>query len=100
MERPNAWKTYTKTDMKKLEALAAEYRDFIDRGKTERECAALAAGMLEKAGYISIEKAIESRKALKPGDRIYQEIMHKAVLIFIIGKKPLAEGMNIARAST
>ena len=98
MERPNAWKTYTKTDMKKLEALAAEYRDFIDRGKTERECAALAAGMLEKAGYISIEKAIESRKALKPGDRIYQEIMHKAVLIFIIGKKPLAEGMNIVGA--
>ena len=98
MERPNAWKNYTKTDMKKLEALAAEYRDFIDRGKTERECAALAAGMLEKAGYISIEKAIESRKALKPGDRIYQEIMHKAVLIFIIGKKPLAEGMNIVGA--
>ncbi len=98
MERPNAWKNYTKTDMKKLEALAAEYRDFIDRGKTERECAALAAGMLEKAGYISIEKAIESRKALKPGDRIYQEIMHKAILIFIIGKKPLAEGMNIVGA--
>ena len=98
MERPNAWKTYTKTDIKKLEALAAEYRDFIDRGKTERECAALAAGMLEKAGYISVEKAIESRKALKPGDRIYQEIMHKAILIFIIGKKPLAEGMNIVGA--
>jgi len=98
MERPNAWKNYTKTDLKKLETIAVEYRDFIDRGKTERECAALAAGMLEKAGYISLGKAIESKKALKPGDRIYQEIMHKAVLIFIIGRKPLAEGMNIVGA--
>ena len=32
MERPNAWKKYNKTDLKKLESLAVEYRDFIDRG--------------------------------------------------------------------
>ena len=32
MERPNAWKTYNKTELKKVEALAAEYRTFIDNG--------------------------------------------------------------------
>ena len=32
MERPNAWKTYNKTELKKLEAVAAEYKDFLDRG--------------------------------------------------------------------
>ncbi len=98
MERPNAWKNYTKTDLKKLEALAAEYRNFLDEGKTERECSALSVAMLEKEGYVSLEKAIAGKKRLKPGDRIYQEIMHKAVLIFIIGKKPLQEGMNIVGA--
>ena len=98
MERPNAWKTYNKTELKKLETVAAEYRDFIDNGKTERECAQAAIDALEKAGYISLEKAISARKILKPGDKVYLNQMGKAVLIFLIGKKPLADGMNIVGA--
>ena len=98
MERPNAWKTYNKTELKKLEAVAAEYKDFLDRGKTERECAQIAISALEKAGYVSLEKAIVAKKALKPGDKIYLNKMGKAVLTFMIGKNPLAEGMNIVGA--
>ena len=58
MERPNAWKNYNKTEQKKLEDTAKEYKRFSDAGKTERECAAYAAEALEKSGYISLEKAI------------------------------------------
>ena len=39
MERPNAWKTYTESDLKLIEELAKKYRCFLDNGKTERECA-------------------------------------------------------------
>ena len=98
MERPNAWKTYNKTELKKLEAVAAEYRAFLDAGKTERECARLAVAALEKAGYISLEEAIAGKKKLRPGDKVYLNKMGKAVLIFLMGKKPLAEGMNIVGA--
>ena len=65
MERPNAWKKYNKTDLKKLESLAVEYRDFIDRGKTERECASQAVAMLEAAGYVSLDKAAAGKKKVK-----------------------------------
>ena len=51
MERPNAWKTYNKTELKKLEDTAKEYRTFLDAGKTERECVLLTVDALEKAGY-------------------------------------------------
>ena len=98
MERPNAWKTYTKTELKKLETFAKEYRAFIDAGKTERECAAITVDALEKTGFIALEKAAAEKKELKAGDRIYQNIMGKAVLIFVIGKRPMAEGMNIVGA--
>ena len=98
MERPNAWKTYKKTDLKKVEQTAAEYRKFLDHGKTERECAAETVEMLEKAGYIPLQRAIEAGKKLKPGDRIYVNQMGKAVLIFLIGKNPLETGMNIVGA--
>ena len=98
MERPNAWKTYNKTELKKLEAVASEYKEFLDHGKTERECARLAMAALEKAGYINLEKAIAAKKVLKPGDKVYLNQMGKAVLTFLIGRKPLAEGMNIVGA--
>ncbi len=98
MERPNAWKNYTKTDLKKLEEIAKEYKAFIDAGKTERECAAEAVTLLEKAGYINLESLIGGRKKLKAGDKVYLNKMGKAILTFHIGKKPMAEGMNIVGA--
>lgn len=98
MERPNAWKNYTKTDLKKLEDIAKEYRAFIDAGKTERECAVEAVAMLEKAGYINLESLIGGKKKLKAGDKVYLNKMGKAILTFHMGKKPMAEGMNIVGA--
>ena len=52
MERPNAWKAYKKTELKKVEKLSDAYKAFLDAGKTERECAAFAIRELEKAGYL------------------------------------------------
>ena len=98
MERPNAWKNYNKSELKKLEETAKEYRQFIDAGKTERECAAYAVSVLEKAGYLSLEKAVSDGKKLRAGDKVYLNKMDKAILTFIIGKKPLSEGMNIVGA--
>ena len=98
MERPNAWKEYKKTDLKKVEQTSEAYRRFLDNGKTERECAAQAIEMLEKAGYISLDDAIAAGKKLKPGDKIYVNQMGKAVLAFLIGKKPLETAMNIVGA--
>ena len=98
MERPNAWKNYTKTDLKKLEEIAKEYKAFIDAGKTERECAVYAVAALEKAGYVNLETLIGGKKKLKAGDKVYVNRMGKAILTFHIGKKPLSEGMNIVGA--
>ena len=49
MERPNAWNSYNKTELKKLEDFAKAYKDFIDAGKTERECVVYTVAALEKA---------------------------------------------------
>ena len=98
MERPNAWKSYKKTELKKVEMLAEAYKDFLDRGKTERECVLYTVEKLEKAGYISLDKAIADNKKLKAGDKVYLNQMGKAVVAFHIGKKPLESGMNIVGA--
>ena len=98
MERPNAWKQYKKADLKKVEALAAKYKDFLNRGKTERECVQYITEALEKSGYIPLQQAAAGKKKLKPGDKVYLNQMNKAVVAFHIGKQPLEKGMNIVGA--
>ena len=98
MDRPNAWNTYKKNELKKVEAFSEAYKDFLNRGKTERECVSYAVEALEKAGYIPLGSAIAGEKKLKAGDKVYLNQMNKAIVAFHIGKKALQEGMNIVGA--
>ncbi len=98
MERPNAWKSYTKKDLKELESLNQSYIGFLSEGKTERLCVKLAVKMAEEAGYVNIDTLIGGRKKLKPGDKVYAVCMKKTIAMFQIGKKPLEHGMNILGA--
>ena len=98
MERKNAWKSYSKTDLKKLEELCEGYKDYLFNGKTEREGVKFIIEKAKAAGYISLEDAISKKKKLKSGDKIYAVCMGKTVALFNIGKKNLEEGMNILGA--
>ncbi|MBR6187128.1 MAG: aminopeptidase [Clostridia bacterium] len=98
MERPNAWKQYDETALARVEAAAERYKKYLDAGKTERECAEEAVRIAEAAGYRSLEEAVREGRRLKPGDRLYQVQMNKAVMLFHLGKAPLEDGMNIVGA--
>ena len=98
MERKNAWKSYSKTDLKKLEELCEGYKDYLFNGKTEREGVKFIIEKAKAAGYISLDDAISKKKKLKAGDKIYAVCMGKTVALFNIGKKNLEEGMNILGA--
>ncbi len=98
MERENAWKKYGEAESTAVEAASADYRRFLDRGKTERECAEEIIARLEAAGYISLEEALKKGEKLQAGAKIYICRMGKAVLSFHMGKAPLERGMNIVGA--
>ncbi len=98
MERKNVWKTYSEAQLAELEALSREYRDYLDHGKTERECAAEALRLAKAHGYVDINTLIAENKKIQPGDKIYADCMGKAVALFKIGKAPLDSGMNILGA--
>lgn len=98
MENKNVWEKYTAADIRKVDALCREYMDFLDTSKTERECVETIVNLVEKAGYVELNKAIKDGKKLKAGDKIYAVNMKKAVALFNIGKKPIEQGMNILGA--
>ena len=96
--KKNAWETYADKDLKKLEKVCAEYRQFLDNGKTERECVDTIVNTIEAEGYQELDAIIKKGGKLKAGDKVYGVWMNKSVVMFQIGKKPLAEGMNILGA--
>ena len=96
--KKNAWETYTEKDLKKLEKVCAEYREFLDNGKTERECVDTIVNTIEAEGYQELDAIIKKGGKLKAGDKVYGVWMNKSVVMFQVGKKPLAEGMNILGA--
>jgi aspartyl aminopeptidase len=98
MDKKNVWETYDAKDVKKLEKLCEEYRDFLDNGKTERECVDYIVNSVEKAGYRELAALVKNGAVLKPGDKVYSVWMNKSVIMFRMGEKPLSEGMNILGA--
>ncbi len=98
MEPKNAWLTYSEADLADVEMLSARYRAFLDAGKTERECAAHMFREAEARGFRPLAEAVRSGAPLRPGDKLMQLTMGKTLALFLIGRAPLEEGMNLVGA--
>ena len=98
MEKKNTWETYDSKELKKLEKLCGEYREFLDNGKTERECVDTIVNTIEAAGYKELAVLAKNKTVLKPGDKVYSVWMNKSVVMYQIGDKPMEAGMNILGA--
>lgn len=98
MEHKNTWLLYDEKQVKEAEKFAEGYKEFLDNGKTERECIDEIVAEIEKAGYMELEAAIAENRTLKAGDKVYHVHMNKSIAIFQIGKQPMEAGMNILGA--
>ena len=98
METKNTWETYDEKQLKEVDAFAEDYMDFLNNGKTERECIDTIVNRIEKEGYQELESLMKAQKKLQCGDKVYSVWMNKSIVMFQIGKKPMAEGMNILGA--
>lgn len=98
MEKQVVWNNYTKKDKTELEKLAKGYREYLDKGKTERECVTESVKLAEAKGYVNLEEVIASGKKLKAGDKVYAICMKKAVALFNLGSRSMEDGMVILGA--
>ena len=98
MERKYAWHNYDDATMEKVYALSDTYRQFLDNGKTERECVVQAVEFAEAKGYVNLKDIIKSNTPIKAGDKIYYTHMDKSIALFNIGTDDIELGMNILGA--
>ena len=95
MERRNAWLSYKEAEETEMENLAKAYREFLDKGKTERECVTEIVKEAEAAGYESLESKIKKGEKIKAGDKVYAVGMKKIIALFHVGYEELSGGMSI-----
>lgn len=98
MERKNAWEKYPFDKRESLMQFSENYRKFISECKTERECVTEFKKMAKDAGFSDLKEIIKSGKRLNPGDKVYAVNMEKYIAMYVIGKQPLEQGMNILGA--
>lgn len=80
--------------LQKAAAFCGGYKQFLDDGKTEREAAAAAVALLEKAGYIPYEEG----KSYPAGAKVYLVNRGRALMAATIGQKSLEEGVRLSIA--
>lgn len=98
MDRKNVWETYDREQLEELEEHAREYMEFLNEGKTERECIDTIVNRIEKEGYKELQTLVKEKQSLKKGDKVYAVWMNKSIVMFRLGEKPMTEGMNILGA--
>lgn len=94
MYSKNAWFKYQGEALDNLMKFNEEYKEFISLCKTERECVDLAVKICEENGF----KELSTYTTLNPGDKVYVTNKGRNIAAFVIGDKPLVEGINLLGA--
>lgn len=90
MYAKNTWEKY-KDNLNEVMEYNEGYKDYISKNKTERACVKDSIRLAKEKGF----KPLDSFETLKPGDKVYVNNRDKNIALFVIGNKPLTEGMRI-----
>ncbi len=93
-EKKNAYEQMDAQQLEAMEAYCTGYKQFLDAGKTERECVERTVAMAEAAGFRAFARGMEA----KPGDKFYRVNRGKSVVLAVVGRKGLDQGVNIGAA--
>ena len=92
MYSKNVWNKYESHE--EIMKFAEDYKDFISKGKTERLCVEESIRLAKEKGYVDIKEV----KSLKEGDKVYAVNKAKNIAVFVIGKRPIEEGLRVLGA--
>ena len=89
-----ATKKLSEQEIEAADRYCEGYKSFMNAAKTEREAVEAAIRLAEKAGFVPFDR----KAPLKPGDKVYLSNRGKALLLAVIGTRPIEDGVSIAAA--
>ena len=81
-------------ELAKADAFCEGYKDFLAKGKTERECVDYMIEAAEAKGFV----AFDNKKTYKAGDKVYLNNRGKSIILAVMGTKGVSEGAKIVAA--
>ena len=94
LKRKNAIYNMSDEELADCDKFCEDYKDFMNRSKIEREAVIYSIDLLKNNGYVEYKKGMK----LKAGDKIYRNNRDKAILMAVIGKAPIEEGVRLCAA--
>lgn len=94
MYAKNAWEKYSNEQLEELMKFNEDYKEFLTASKTERECVKVSIKLAEANGF----KELSTFKSLKKGDKVYVTNKAKNFAAFVIGEKPIEQGLRVLGA--
>ena len=90
----NVYSELSAKERREMLELCDEYMEFLDSGKTERECVKVAVKMAEEHGFVRFS----DKETLKAGDKVYFINRKKNIMLAVIGSEDIEKGINIVGA--
>lgn len=95
LEKPqNAALIMSDEEIARADDFCEGYKDFMNKAKTEREACTEAVRIAKSAGFEEFQRG----KDYKPGDKFYFVNRGKSVILTVMGKEPLINGIHLAAA--
>src|SRR5690554_3413238 len=90
----NSAQILSEEEQKTADEFCEAYKSFLNSCKTERECTDYFETLAKKNGFVEFDK----KKKYKAGDKIFRTNRGKAIILAVIGKKSIGEGVRMAAA--
>lgn len=94
VKKQNGTEKISADEIKKADNFCEEYKNFLNKAKTEREAVVYAIKAAKKAGFTEFDYT----KKYKTGDKVYVNNRNKAVILAVIGKNRTKEGVKLGIA--
>ncbi|MBQ8026919.1 MAG: aminopeptidase [Clostridia bacterium] len=87
-------KVMSEAELRIADEFAEGYKKFMTECKIEREVVEYVSALAAEHGFV----AFDNKTQYKPGDKVIYNNRGKAVILAVIGTKPVEEGVRIAAA--
>ncbi len=92
----SAWNSLEKEDMNEMQMFIEGYKDFISKGKTEREASDYIEEQAKKNGFLDLYA--EDDEKIDPKGKYYAKNRGKSIIMINLGEDNLIDGLNIVGA--
>lgn len=90
----HASEVVSQSETDKADEFCEEYKNFLNKAKTEREAVIYVLDKAKENGYVEFDRD----EKYQAGDKVYYNNRGKSIILAVIGKKSLKEGIRLSAA--